>query len=145
MFAVIKAGGKQYRVAEDQMLQIEKIKGEPGEIVQLGEVIMLGGDQPEIGSPMVSGASVAVEVVSQGRGPKIIAFKKRRRKNSRRKRGHRQEFTLIRISEILTGGAKPSKGPKPKPERKVKSAAQGEDGEEKPKARRKRSSKSKAS
>jgi large subunit ribosomal protein L21 len=143
MFAVIKTGGKQYRVAEDQMLQIDKIKGEPGEIVQLGEVIMLGGDQPEIGSPMVSGASVAVEVVSQGRGPKIIAFKKRRRKNSRRKRGHRQEFTLIRISEILTGGAKPSRGPKPKPEPKAQATA-GEDGEEKPKTRRKRSSKSKA-
>jgi large subunit ribosomal protein L21 len=137
MFAVIKTGGKQYRVAEDQLLQIEKIKGEPGEIVQLGDVIMLGGDTPEFGSPTVSGASVAVEVVSQGRGPKIIAFKKRRRKNSRRKRGHRQEFTLIRISEILTAGAKPTKGPKPKPERKPEPAADGEDGgDEKPKARR---------
>jgi large subunit ribosomal protein L21 len=136
MFAVIKTGGKQYRVAEDQLLQVEKIKGEPGEIVQLGEVIMLGGEQPEIGSPMVTGASVAVEVVSQGRGPKVIAFKKRRRKNSRRKRGHRQEFTLIRISEILTGGAKPSKGPKPKPERKPKPVDEGND-EDKPKTRRK--------
>ena len=136
MFAVIKTGGKQYRVAEDQLLQVEKIKGEPGEIVQLGEVIMLGGEQPEIGSPMVTGASVAVEVVSQGRGPKVIAFKKRRRKNSRRKRGHRQEFTLIRISEILTGGAKPSKGPKPKPERKAKPVDEGND-EDKPKTRRK--------
>ena len=99
MFAVIKTGGQQYRVAEDQKLQIEKIKGEPGEIVQLGEVIMLGGDQPQIGSPMIQGASVAVEVLSQGRGPKVIAFKKRRRKNSRRKRGHRQEFTLVRIKQ----------------------------------------------
>jgi large subunit ribosomal protein L21 len=145
MFAVIKTGGKQYRVAEDQMLQIEKIKGEPGEIVQLGEVIMLGGDTPEIGAPTVSGASVAVEVVSQSRGPKVIAFKKRRRKNSRRKRGHRQEFTLIRISEILTGGAKPTKGPKPKPQRKAKPAAEGEDGgDEKPKAPRKASRKPKA-
>jgi large subunit ribosomal protein L21 len=127
MFAVIKTGGKQYRVAEDQMLQIEKIEGKPGEIVQLGEVIMLGGDQPQIGTPTISGASVAVEVVSQGRGPKIIAFKKRRRKNSRRKRGHRQEFTLVRISEILMDGAKPSKGPKPKPERKPRPAAKTED------------------
>jgi large subunit ribosomal protein L21 len=144
MFAVIKTGGKQYRVAEDQLLQIEKIKGEPGEIVQLGEVIMLGGDTPEIGSPMVSGASVAVEVLSQGRGPKVIAFKKRRRKNSRRKRGHRQEFTLIRISEILTGGAKPSKGPKPKPGPRAKPAADAEEaGEEKPKARKKASRKPK--
>jgi large subunit ribosomal protein L21 len=128
------------------MLQIEKIKGEPGEIVQLGEVIMLGGDKPEIGAPTVSGASVAVEVLSQGRGPKIIAFKKRRRKNSRRKRGHRQEFTLIRISEILTGGAKPSKGPKPKPGPKAQSAAEAEDdGGAKPKARKKGSRKPKAS
>ena len=143
MFAVIKTGGKQYRVAEDQLLQVEKIKGEPGEIVQLGEVIMLGGEQPEIGSPMVTGASVAVEVVSQGRGPKVIAFKKRRRKNSRRKRGHRQEFTLIRISEILTGGAKPSKGPKPKPERKAKPVDEGDD-EDKPKTRKKASRQAKA-
>jgi large subunit ribosomal protein L21 len=149
MFAVIKTGGKQYRVAEDQLLQIEKIKGEPGEIVQLGDVLMLGGDKPELGAPMVAGASVAAEVVSQGRGPKVIAFKKRRRKNSRRKRGHRQEFTLIRISEILTGGAKPTKGPKPKPERKPKpeaaAAAEGEEGDDKPKARKKPSPKAKAS
>jgi large subunit ribosomal protein L21 len=142
MFAVIKTGGKQYRVAEDQMLQIEKIKGEPGEIVQLGEVIMLGGEQPEFGSPTIAGASVAVEVLSQGRGPKVIAFKKRRRKNSRRKRGHRQEFTLIWISEILTGGARPSKGPKPKPEPKASPAPEGEDSAEaKPRARRKASRK----
>jgi large subunit ribosomal protein L21 len=147
MFAVIKTGGKQYRVAEDQLLQIEKIKGEPGEIVQIGEVIMLGGEQPEFGSPMVAGASVAVEVLSQGRGPKVIAFKKRRRKNSRRKRGHRQEFTLIRISEILTGGAKPSKGPKPKSGPKTESAAAAAEaraGDEKPTARKKPSRKPRA-
>src|SRR5262245_19219895 len=124
MFAVIKTGGKQYRVAEDQMLQIEKINGAPGEIVQLGDVLMLGGDTPQFGSPTISGASVAAEVLSQGRGPKIIAFKKRRRKNSRRKRGHRQEFTLIRITEILTDGAKPTKTAKPKRERKPKPAAE---------------------
>jgi large subunit ribosomal protein L21 len=98
------------------------VEGEPGTIVQIGEVIMLGGDTPEIGKPTISGASVAVEIVEHGRGRKVIAFKKRRRKNSRRKRGHRQEFVLIRISEILTGGAKPSKGPKPKPEPKAKPA-----------------------
>jgi large subunit ribosomal protein L21 len=128
MFAVIKTGGKQYRVAEDQMLEIEKIQGEPGQIIQLGDVLMLGGDQPKFGTPTISGASVAAEVLSQGRGPKIIAFKKRRRKNSRRKRGHRQEFTLIRITEILTDGAKPTKAAKPKPERKPKpeAAADGE-------------------
>jgi len=122
MFAVIKAGGKQYRVVEDQVLKVEGVEGEPGTIVQIGEVIMLGGDTPEIGKPTISGASVAVEIVEHGRGRKVIAFKKRRRKNSRRKRGHRQDFVLIRISEILTGGAKPSKGPKPKPEPKAKPA-----------------------
>jgi large subunit ribosomal protein L21 len=140
MFAVIKTGGKQYRVAEDQMLQIEKVAGEPGQIIQLGDVLMLGGDQPKFGTPTVSGASVAAEVLSQGRGPKIIAFKKRRRKNSRRKRGHRQEFTLIRITEILTDGAKPTKTAKPKAERKPKpeAAAGGEaEGETKAKPKAK--------
>ena len=127
MFAVIKTGGKQYRVAADDLLQVEKIKGEPGEIVQFGEVLVVGGDSATIGTPTVAGASVAAEVVEQGRGPKVIAFKKRRRKNSRRKRGHRQEFTLVRITEILTGGAKPStaKAARPKRERKPKAAAAG--------------------
>ena len=136
MFAVIKAGGKQYRVIEDQVLKVEGVKGEPGTIVQLGDVIMLGGDTPEIGSPMVSGASVAAEILDHVRGGKVIAFKKRRRKNSRRKRGHRQDFVLIRISEILTGGAKPTKGPKPKPEAKAKPAP-SDDGDDKPKAKKK--------
>jgi large subunit ribosomal protein L21 len=120
MFAVIKTGGKQYRVAEDQLVRIEKIEGEPGTIVQLGDVIMLGGDEPKLGAPIIEGASIAAEVIEQGRGDKVIAFKKRRRKNSRRRRGHRQAFTLIRITEILTDGAKPTKGPRPKPERKPK-------------------------
>ena len=139
MFAVIKAGGKQYRVAEDQVLKVEGIKGEPGTIVQLGDVIMLGGDTPQIGSPMIAGASVAAEILDHVRGAKVIAFKKRRRKNSRRKRGHRQEFVLIRISEILTEGAKPTKGPKPKPEPKAKAGRSrtDEDGDDKPKAKRK--------
>ena len=122
MFAVIKTGGKQYRVAADNIIQIEKVAGEPGAIVEFGEVLMLGGDSPVVGSPTVAGALVAGEVLAQGRGPKVIAFKKRRRKNSRRKRGHRQDFVLIRISEILVGGAKPSKGPKPKPVPKAKPA-----------------------
>ena len=138
MFAVIKAGGKQYRVIEDQVLKVEGVQGEPGTIVQLGDVIMLGGDTPQIGSPMIEGASVAAEILDHVRGAKVIAFKKRRRKNSRRKRGHRQDFVLIRISEILTQGAKPTKGPKPKPEAKAKApkaAADDEDGDEKPKAK----------
>jgi len=122
MFAVIRTGGKQYRVAAEDVIKVEGVEGEPGTIVQLGEVIMLGGDTPEIGKPTISGASVAAEILDHVRGAKVIAFKKRRRKNSRRKRGHRQDFVLIRISEILTGGAKPSKGPKPKPEPKAKPA-----------------------
>ncbi len=119
MFAVIKTGGKQYRVAADDVISVARVAGEKGEIIQLHEVLLLGGDAPQFGAPTVSGASVAAEVVEQGRGPKVIAFKKRRRQNSRRKRGHRQEFTLLRITEILTGGAKPSK---PAAEKKAKKA-----------------------
>ena len=116
MFAVFKTGGKQYRVAAEDVLEVGKIKGEPGEIVEFGEVLVVGGDSVTLGAPTVAGATVAAEVVEQGRGPKIIAFKKRRRKNSRRKRGHRQEFTLLRITEILTDGNKPSKTAKPRAE-----------------------------
>jgi len=108
MFAVIKTGGKQYRVVADDVLEIEKIAGEAGDIIQLGEVLSVGGEAILIGTPTVAGASVAVEIVEQKRGPKVIAFKKRRRKNSRRKRGHRQELTLIRVAEILTDGKAPS-------------------------------------
>src|SRR6476619_6087277 len=123
MFAVIKTGGKQYRVAADDKLKVEKVAGEPGEIIQLGEVLVVGGDSVTLGAPTVAGASVAAEVLDQARGPKVIAFKKRRRKNSRRKRGHRQEFTLIRVTEILTDGAKPTKTARPKPEPKPVAAA----------------------
>ena len=108
MFAVIRTGGKQYRVAAEDVIKVEKVKGDPGEIVQFGEVLVVGGDAVTLGAPTVAGASVAAEVIEQGRGRKVIAFKKRRRKNSRRKRGHRQEFTRIRITEILTDGAKPT-------------------------------------
>jgi len=108
MFAVIKTGGKQYRVAAEDMLKVDRLKGEPGEIVQFGEVLVVGGDSVTLGTPTIAGASVAAEVLQQGRGPKIIAFKKRRRKNSRRKRGFRQEFTLVRITEILTDGQAPT-------------------------------------
>ena len=118
MFAVIRTGGKQYRVAAEDVLKVEKIKGEPGEIVRFGEVLVVGGEAVTLGAPTVAGASVAAEVIEQGRGPKIIAFKKRRRKNSRRKRGHRQDFTLVRITEILTDGAAPSKSARPDVERR---------------------------
>ena len=114
MFAVFKTGGKQYRVAAEDVLKIDKVKGEPGEIVEFGEVLVVGGESVTLGAPTVDGATVAAEVLQQARGAKIIAFKKRRRKNSRRKRGHRQEFTLIRITEILTGGKKASQTPRPK-------------------------------
>ncbi len=117
MFAVFKTGGKQYRVAAADELKVDKVKGAPGEIVEFGEVLVVGGDSVTLGAPTVAGATVAAEVLDQARGPKIIAFKKRRRKNSRRKRGHRQEFTLVRITEILTDGKKPSKTAPPRPKR----------------------------
>jgi large subunit ribosomal protein L21 len=117
MFAVFKTGGKQYRVAAEDVLKVDKVKGEPGEIVAFGEVLVVGGDSVTVGAPTVAGATVAAEVLDQSRGAKIIAFKKRRRKNSRRKRGHRQEFTLLRITEILTDGKKPSKTAPPRPKR----------------------------
>jgi large subunit ribosomal protein L21 len=117
MFAVFKTGGKQYRVAAEDVLKVDKVKGERGEIVEFGEVLVVGGDNVMLGLPTVAGATVAAEVLDQARGGKIIAFKKRRRKNSRRKRGHRQEFTLLRITEILTDGKKPSKSVPPRPKR----------------------------
>jgi large subunit ribosomal protein L21 len=120
MFAVFKTGGKQYRVATEDVLKVDKIKGEPGEIVEFGEVLVVGGDSVKLGAPVVAGATVAAQVLEQGRGGKIIAFKKRRRKNSRRKIGHRQEFTLLRITEILTDGQKASKEAKPRPKRESK-------------------------
>jgi large subunit ribosomal protein L21 len=124
MFAVFKTGGKQYRVAAEDVLEVDKIKGAPGEIVEFGEVLVVGGDSVTLGAPTIAGATVAAEVLEQARGPKIIAFKKRRRKNSRRKRGHRQEFTLLRITEILTDGNKPSKTARPKVEAAPTSAAE---------------------
>jgi large subunit ribosomal protein L21 len=120
MFAVIKAGGKQYRVAPEDIIRIDRVSGEPGQIVEFGEVLVLGGDTPVIGAPMIAGAMVAGEVLQHTRDDKVIAFKKRRRKNSRRKRGYRHEFSVIRITEILTDGAKPSKEAKPRPQREAK-------------------------
>jgi large subunit ribosomal protein L21 len=114
MFAVIKTGGRQYRVAPDDVLEIGKIEGEVGTIVQLSEVLVLGGDTPVLGAPTVAGATVAAEVLDHKRGPKVIAFKKRRRQNSRRKRGYRDEITVLRITEILADNAKPTIGPRPK-------------------------------
>jgi large subunit ribosomal protein L21 len=122
MFAVIKTGGRQYRVVPDDVLEIGKIAGDVGAIVQLGEVLLVGGDSPVLGAPTVAGASVAAEVLQHKRGPKVIAFKKRRRKNSRRKRGYRDEITVLRITEILTEGKQPTVGPRPKREKPVVAA-----------------------
>jgi large subunit ribosomal protein L21 len=126
MFAVIKTGGRQYRVLPDDVLEIGKIAGDVGTIVQLGEVLMVGGDKPTVGLPLVAGASVAAEVLDHKRGPKVIAFKKRRRKNSRRKRGYRDEITVIRITEILTDGKAPTVKPRPKKEKAAAAPAEGE-------------------
>ena len=105
MHAVIRTGGKQYRVAAQEVIRIEKIAGDEGEIVLFDEVLAVDS---ELGAPLVSGASVAGRVVAQARADKIIVFKKKRRQNYRRKQGHRQDQTIVRIEEILTGGKKPS-------------------------------------
>jgi large subunit ribosomal protein L21 len=137
MFAVIKTGGRQYRVVPDDVLEIGKIAGDVGTIVQLGEVLLVGGESPVLGTPTVPGATVAAEVLQHKRGPKVIAFKKRRRKNSRRKRGYRDEITVLRITEILTNDNKPSIGPRPKRE-KVAAAAPAAGDDEAPKAVKKK-------
>jgi len=143
MFAVIKTGGRQYRVVPDDVLEIGKIAGDVGTIVQLGEVLLVGGESPVLGTPTVPGASVAAEVLQHKRGPKVIAFKKRRRKNSRRKRGYRDEITVLRITEILTDSAKPSIGPRPKREKPVAPApVDGDD--EAPQAAKKKAAPKKA-
>ncbi len=127
MFAVIKTGGRQYRVVPDDVLEIGKIAGDVGTIVQLGEVLLVGGESPVLGAPTVAGATVAAEVLQHKRGPKVISFKKRRRKNSRRKRGYRDEITVLRITEILTDNKQPTVGPRPKKEKPV--AAEGDEAE----------------
>jgi large subunit ribosomal protein L21 len=109
MFAVLKTGGKQYRVAANDVITIEKHDVPVGETILFNTVLMLGdGETVEVGAPHIAGASIAGEVVEHNRAKKVIAFKKRRRQNSKRKRGHRQHHTIVRITEILTKGAKPS-------------------------------------
>ena len=101
MYAVIKTGGKQYRVAQNDLLTIERLEGEAGNTIEFAEVLMVGeGEEVKVGAPFVSGAKVTAELVDQARGPKVIASKKRRRKNSRRKKGHRQHLSLVRITGI---------------------------------------------
>ena len=129
MFAVIKTGGKQYRVAESDLVEVGKLDGSHGDAVSFGEVLMIGGDDGvSVGGPLVQGAKVAGEIVDQGRTRTILVFKKRRRQNSKRSRGHRQDFTLVRITEILTDGKEPSKkaAAEKKPARKPRAAKTAE-------------------
>jgi large subunit ribosomal protein L21 len=104
MFAVIKTGGKQYKVSRNDVITVEKLHAEPGDTVAFSEVMLVGGDTTVIGSPLVKGATVAASVVEQARGPKVISFFKRRRQNSKRKKGHRQDLTVVRITDIFTNG-----------------------------------------
>jgi large subunit ribosomal protein L21 len=137
MFAVIKTGGKQFRVAADEVLRVGRLGAKTGEIVTF-PVMMLGGDNPVLGAPLVEGATVAAEVVDHKRGAKVIAFKKRRRKHSKRKRGYRDDFTVVRITEILTDGKKPTIAAKPKTAPKPKAEAKAaEEDDAKPKKKAK--------
>jgi large subunit ribosomal protein L21 len=104
MFAVIKTGGKQYSVAAEDTITVMHLAGEPGSSITFSDVLMVVGDgDTKFGAPFVSGASVTGEIVAQARGPKVIAFKKRRRQNSKRKRGHRQDLTHVRITGVTAG------------------------------------------
>lgn len=152
MFAVIKTGGKQYRVAANDLLKIEKLEAKVGDIVEIGNVLAHGeGENVTFGAPFVDGAMVTAEVVEQGKNRTVIAFKKRRRQNSRRKIGHRQLLTTVRIAEILLGGAKPSKkaaakaeakGPEAKAE--VAAEAKAEAAPKEPKAKKEAAPKAEA-
>ena len=109
MFAVLKTGGKQYKVASGDILRVEKVTGNAGETVQFNEILMLGGDKPTIGVPTVAGAAVQAEILEQGKGPKVINYVKRRRKHSsQRTKGHRQQITVLRVTDILAKGAEKS-------------------------------------
>ena len=110
MFAVIKTGGKQYKVAKDDIIKVEKLDQAAGDVVELTDVLMVGNEKDQkAGTPFVEGATVAAEVLEQTRGKKIIVFKKKRRKDYRRTKGHRQHLTVLRITDILTDGKKPTK------------------------------------
>jgi large subunit ribosomal protein L21 len=111
MFAVIRTGGKQYRVAKDDKIVVEKLPGEPGAMVELSDVLMIGGGKaPTVGTPLIDKAAVFAEVVEQSRADKIIVFKKKRRKGYRRTRGHRQQQTVLRIVDVSPTGTKPKTG-----------------------------------
>jgi large subunit ribosomal protein L21 len=125
MFAVVKTGGKQYRVAANDIIAVEKLDAAPGAVVELTDVLMVGDDTAQTaGTPMVEGATVAAEVLKQARAKKIIVFKKKRRKDYQRTKGHKQQVTVLRITEILTDGKKPSKRAAAKTDTESKTAAE---------------------
>jgi large subunit ribosomal protein L21 len=103
MYAVVRTGGKQYKVAKDTVLKVESLTGDVGAKLTLGDVLLVGGDAPKVGAPLVKGASVECEILEHGQGEKVIAFKKKRRKNTHRKRGHRQHFTKVKVLGITAG------------------------------------------
>ena len=103
MYAVVRTGGKQYKVAKDTVLKVESLAGDVGSKLTLGEVLLVGGDAPKVGAPLVKGASVQCEILEHGQGDKVVAFKKKRRKNTHRKRGHRQHFTKVKVLDITAG------------------------------------------
>lgn len=136
MYAVIKTGGKQYRVAANDKILIEKLAGEAGDQVTFGEVLLVAnGGTVDVGAPFVSGATVVGEIAAQERGPRVIIFKKRRRKHYRRRNGHRQDLTSVTITEILTGGAKPAAKAKAARPAKTEEAPKAEKKAEKPAAK----------
>lgn len=144
MFAVIKTGGKQYRVAENDVIAVERLAGEPGEAIELADVLMIGedGKTPTVGTPMVDKASVSAQVIEQGKGDKVIIFKKTQRQGYRRKRGHRQDLTILRVTGINPTGKKaaPKKAAAKKPAEEPKAEAEAAapaDAEAKPKAAKK--------
>ena len=103
MYAVVRTGGKQYKVAKDTVLKVESLSGDVGSKLKLDEVLLVGGDTPRLGAPLVKGASVECEILEHGQGEKVVAFKKKRRKNTHRKRGHRQHFTKVKVLGITAG------------------------------------------
>ncbi|MDH3230982.1 MAG: 50S ribosomal protein L21 [Alphaproteobacteria bacterium] len=128
MYAVIKTGGKQYKVAKNDVILVEKLPGEAGATVELDSVLMVGDDKGQtVGSPLVAGAHVAATVLQQTRGDKIIVFKKKRRKNYRRTAGHRQDLTALRITDIVTGGRKTAVAKTAAPKAEEKKAAPASD------------------
>jgi len=132
MFAVVKSGGKQYRVAKDDKLVVEKLAGEVGDVIEVGDVLMLGeeGKAPTVGMPTVEKAAVFAEVLEQSRSDKVIVFKKQRRQNHRRKKGHRQEQTVLRIVEVSPTGTKPKTAAKAAPAKKADDAPAKTEAEE---------------